>query len=428
VETIIKLKSRIKNSSSNIGIFIVSLLVQLIFIGKYLDNSVISDNAPMAVDATDYVDRAEIWKRDGFQIAFGDAFRMPGYPSFIFVMSFFFPNHVFLASKLFQMIGLALSAVMIKILLEKIVSPKFSLLATVFFILLPIWHFTPILLAESLTASIFMSLTLVLSRITVEGVTKKQIFVIATLIAILTYLKPNNSLMIIPVLVFLYFKVHHGALRSMLYVTSLFVLLMAPWLGFANQSNPGFYGLTTNSGVNLYVGTGMTVGYDGSVLSGAAIHWGVDPKNNPDDVVDLPENLSPLQANQLYQDKAVQIWEERPLQMALYGFEKILIAFGIKANSHQDYLLGIFHLGGVIAGIILLRFSEYRIWGILLFSTFLLLATQAAIFQADRRFIAPFFFPISVINLTLVLTLFSRYWGRLKVLNKMKMPNKQDGD
>lgn len=428
MKTINKLKFQIRYSSRSIGIFIISLLVQLIFIGKYLDNTVVSTYAPMAVDAADYAARAEIWARDGFLIAFGDAFRMPGYPFFIFVMSFFFPNHVFLVSKLFQMFGLALSAVMINTLLGKVVSPRFSLLATVFFILLPIWHFTPILLAESLTATIFMSLTLVMSRITAKGATNKQIFMISTLIAILTYLKPNNSLIIIPVLVFLYFKIHHGAIKSMLFITSLFVLLMAPWLGFASQSNPGFYGLTTNSGVNLYIGTGMTVGYDGSVLSSAAIHWGVDPKNNIDDVVDLPENLSPLQANQLFQDKAVQIWKDRPLQMALYGLEKILIAFGIKGNSHQDYILGIFHLGGLIAGVILLRFSEYRIWGIFLLSTFLALATQAAIFQADRRFVVPIFSSISVINLTLMLSLFSKYWGGLKALHKMKMPNKQDGD
>jgi hypothetical protein len=428
LENEVKLGSRIRYSPSNIGVFIFSLIVQMIFIGKYLDNSIISTYAPTAVDAADYADRAETWKRNGFEAAFSDAFRMPGYPFFIFIASYFFPNHAFLALKIFQMFGLALSATMIKVLLEKIVSTKFSLLATVFFIFLPIWHFTPILLAESLTATIFTGLILVLSEITERGATKKQIFMISALIAALTYLKPNNSLMMIPVLVFLCLKVNHNAMRSTLYITALFALLMVPWIGFASKSNPGFYGLATNSGVNLYIGTGMTVGYDGSVLSKAAIKWGVDPKNNPDDVVDLPKISSPLQTNQIYQVKAIQIWKERPYQVSLYGLEKILIAFGINANSYQGYLLGIFHLSGLIAGITLLRFPMYRIWGIVLLSTFLVLAAQAAIFQADRRFIVPIFSSISVINFTLALSLFSMFLHRLKASLGIKLLGEQGGD
>lgn len=406
-----------KSNINNFTVFVLSLLVQMILIGKYLDNDIVSRYALTAVDAADYANRAQIWKNEGFSLAFDDAYRMPGYPSLIFAMSLLFPNQAFLATKLFQMFGLALSAVIIKLILEKLATTKLTILGTTLFILLPNWHFTPILLAESLTATCFIGLIFFLSRVSERGATKIHILGITFLVAALTYLKPNNLLLIIPVLVFLYFKVNHGAIRSISFILALFVLLMSPWIGFAKKSNPGFYGLTTNSGINLYVGTGMIVSYDGGALSNAALRWRVDPKNNPRDVVELSQGLSPLQVNQLFQDKAIQIWKERPVQVFVYGLEKMLIAFGFKGNSPQDYVLGLFNLGALIAGMTLLRFPNFRIWGITLLSIFLVLAAQAVIFQADRRFIVPVFSPIAVINLTLVFSLFATYKGKLKTLS-----------
>lgn len=424
----IKLRARMMFAPMNVIVFAFSLLIQILIIGKYLDNSIISAYAITAVDAADYVNRAQIWRNSGFSSAFSDAYRMPGYPSFILILSFMFPNHTFLALKILQMLGLGLSTVMIKILLEKLVSTRLSLLGSFLFTLIPIWHFTPVLLAESLTATFFVSLILILSGVTDLGPTKARIFLISILIAILTYLKPNNVLLIIPVIVFLYFKVRYGALRSVGLIAALFVLWLTPWIGFANNSNPGFHGLTTNSGINLYIGTGMIVSYDGGVLSSAAIKRGVDPKSNPSDVLNVAEGFSPVQVNELFQDRALEIWRERPIKVSLYGLEKVLIAFGFKANSHLDYLLGTFHLGALFAGTILLKFPNYRIWGISLLSTFLILAAQAAIFQADRRFIVPVFSPVAVIALTLALSLFSVKKCGLMSLIGLKLARRHDGN
>jgi hypothetical protein len=428
VKTFIKSKARMKFAPINLLVFVSSLLIQMLFIGKYLDNSIISAYAVTAVDAADYANRAQIWRSSGFASAFSDAYRMPGYPSFILVLSFLFPSHTFLALKILQMFGLALSTVMIKIILEKLVSTRWSLVGSAFFALLPIWHFTPIVLAESFTSTFFIVLVFTLSGITEKGPTKERIFIISVLITILTFLKPNNLLLIIPVLVFLYFKVRHGALRSVGLVIALFVLWLAPWIGYASNSNPGFHGLTTNSGINLYIGTGMIVSYDGGVLSAAAIKRGVDPKSNMDDVVNLSDGLSPVQVNQVFQDRAVEIWRERPIKVFLYGLEKVLIAFGFKANSHLDYLLGIFHLGALIAGAILLKFPNYRIWGTSLLITFFVLAAQAAIFQADRRFIVPVFSSIAVINIILVLSLLSINRRGLMALFGLNLSRKQNGN
>ena len=128
METLAKLRARMMFSPINILVFVFSLLIQMIFIGKYLDNTVVSTYALSAVDAADYANRAQIWKNQGFSSAFGDAYRMPGYPSLILVVSSFFPNHTFLTIKIIQMLGLSLSSVIIKTLLEKLVSTRYGIL------------------------------------------------------------------------------------------------------------------------------------------------------------------------------------------------------------------------------------------------------------------------------------------------------------
>lgn len=98
-----------------------TICVQFFLIGKYLDNSLISPYAPTVVDAADYVTRAQIWETEGFATAFGDAYRMPGYS--LIIMYFVVPSSPHFVVRLVQVFGLALSVGLIKVLLERIISP-----------------------------------------------------------------------------------------------------------------------------------------------------------------------------------------------------------------------------------------------------------------------------------------------------------------
>ena len=62
-----------------------SLAVQLLLVGRHIDNQIISDYAPTAADAKDYFRLAGIWKSFGFTEAFSEGMRMPGYPTIIYI-------------------------------------------------------------------------------------------------------------------------------------------------------------------------------------------------------------------------------------------------------------------------------------------------------------------------------------------------------
>jgi hypothetical protein len=399
----VRLKYRSTNLVSGFALVLISLLVQFFFIGRYLDNSIVSTYAPTAVDAQDYANRALTWHEKGFGAAFQDAYRMPGYPSVILAMHVLFPNSTFLAIKLLQMFGAAISCALIKAILEKLIPSWLAFLSAIFFAFLPIWHFTPVLLGESLTSTIFVVLLYALSRQSTRFPSKMQLLSVSLLITVLTFLKPNNLLLLIAVLTFFGLKTNKRFLYVATFITLLTFIFLSPWLKFTANVQPGFHGLTTNSGINLYIGTGMILNYDNGVLAQSATKWKVDPKSNPQDVLQVPSDLAPGQLNAYFQDKAVDIWKKRTLNEIRYGFDKALIAFGFKGNSALDYSLGLLNFLSLIAAIYLLNFTELRVWAITYFSTILILGFQAMLFQADRRFIAPVVFPLLTINLFLAI-------------------------
>jgi len=394
-------------SKSTLVVILLGLIVQLILVGKYLDNSIISPYMPTALDAQDYAERAQIWRSEGFTESFGDAYRMPGYPFIIIAMQFFMPSNPYLGMKLLQLIAVALSAGIVKVMLERYVPRWAAIIASVLYIVLPIWHFVPVLLAESLTSFIVVALIYQLSSVDALKINRLVVFKISSLVAAAVYLKPNNVALLVVVFGFLLIKLRVNILRTIFTITLIITCLLSPWIYFANHAQPEFFGLTTNSGINLYIGTGMIIAYDDGILSKSAIKWRVDPKNNPKDQILFDPALSPVQQNSMATQKSIQIWKERPLQEIGYGFDKTLIAFGMKVNSKFDYILGLFSLISLLSGIILLRFREHRAWGIALLITFISLALQAAIFQADRRFVIPVLFPFATVCLGLTIGRFS---------------------
>ena len=365
-------------SKSTLVVVVLGLFLHLALIGKHLDNSVISSYMPTAQDAQDYADRARSWQSDGFTESFSDAYRLPGYPFLILVMQFLMPSNPYLGVRLVQLLAVAISTGMIKVTIERFVPRWAAILTALVYVVLPIWHFVPVLLAESFTSFIVVALIFKLRSVGEIGLGRWAVITLSILIAAGVYLKPNNLLLLFFVCVFLFAKLKMNSIRNISTISLAVFILLSPWLFFASNAQPGFHGLTTNSGANLYVGTGMIIAYDEGILSKSAIKWRVDPRNNPKDLIELDPKVSPAQQNSELTKKSLEIWKERPLQEIGYGFDKVLIAFGIKGNSTFDYILGLFSLISLLSGIILLRFREHRAWGIALLVTFISLALQAA--------------------------------------------------
>jgi len=393
-------------SKSTLVVVVLGLFLHLALIGKHLDNSVISSYMPTAQDAQDYADRARSWQSDGFTQSFSDAYRLPGYPFLILVMQFLMPSNPYLGVRLLQLLAVAISAGMIKVTIERFVPRWAAILAALVYVVLPIWHFVPVLLAESFTSFIVVALIFKLRSVGEIGLGRWAVITLSILIAAGVYLKPNNLLLLFLDCVFLFAKLKMNSIRNISTISLAVVILLSPWLFFASNAQPGFHGLTTNSGANLYVGTGMIIAYDEGILSKSAIKWKVDPRNNPKDLIELDSEISPAMQNSDLTKKSLEIWQKRPLQEIGYGFDKALIAFGIKSSSMFDHIFGLFSILALLSGIALLRIKKFNTWGIVLLFTFFSLALQAAIFQADRRFVIPVLFPFATVCLGLTIGLF----------------------
>ena len=393
----------INSSSLRFGFysFTFSFLVQIAMIGKYLDNSIVSANAPLAIDANDYVLLATNWANQGFSQAFFNAHRTPGYPAIIYFFNLLFPDFPYLAIKLFQLLMVSVSIGILTYILSKYFNSKFLVLYSFLISLLPIWHFTPQLLAESLTFFVVTSILLLLQFLCNS---KHRIIIVISLgvlSGVIIYLKPNN-IIILPLIIFIMAIKLKSVMQYLgLFLIVLFAILL-PWFIHAEKSQGNFFTLSTSGGVSLYIGTGMESNSTSNlVLADSAARWKVSQEFNQSDVLKSNPNLTAQQLNELYWETSVGIWKKRPLQQIGFSFDKILIAFGVKSNTLFDYLFGLFNLTAILCAIFFIFRDSYRIIG---FSTLImtfLLSAQAAAFQADRRFIVAVFLPFASITIGL---------------------------
>ena len=382
---------------SSIFVFTFSFLLQLFLIGKYLDNQVVSSYAPTAIDAADYVGRASLWNSNGFTTAFSDAYRMPGYPLIILIFQETLTDNPYLALKVFQVILFSLSVLLIKSIVSEISDPRTATWVSFAYAILPIWHFTPVILAESLTTVLFTFTLFLMTRLNPDSQNIRKATLIGLLVSALVYLKPNNLMLLVSIVLYVLILSKKFWIQILANISLVVFLAVGPWMLLANHVQPGFIGLTTNSGGNLYTGTGMILDYNGSWLAKSATRWQVDPNSNPRDLLENDGKKSAVELNTMYTEKAVEIWMKRPLSQIRFGIDKVLIAFGLKSNSLSDYALGLITLGSFIGSLLLFTSIKYRPLGASLICFLFLLAIQAFVFQADRRFVVTILFPFFAI-------------------------------
>jgi hypothetical protein len=384
---------------STLIVVIGSIIFQLFLLGKHLDNSVLGSYAPEALDANGYTQRATLWRLEGFDSAFSDAFRMPGYPFLIMVFEFLFPNHPYFSIRLFQLIAVSVSVGIIKVTIQKIMGIRIAIVLSLFYSLLPTWHFVPTLIAESISSVIVVA---IVSSLVLWDFKKNQMIstlVVGILVSTAIYLKPNHVILVPIVISYFLVARVKNKLQACAGVVAITGILLLPWVVYVNLENPSLRSLTSTSGVNLYVGTGMILDYNGGALADSAIRWKVDPRSNPDDVLGFTESQGWVEKNQIYTEKGREIWGERPLRVFRFGIDKIFVAFGAKSDSLFDFSYGVLNAITLITAASLLFVRNFRGIAVATIFTIFLLGSQAFVFQADRRFIIPVLFPFSVICL-----------------------------
>lgn len=379
---------------------ILSTLVQIITVGRCINNKLENECVPSASDTFDYLNRASTWEQYGFEAAFSDAYRMPGYPAFLGFIGELFPGNIQSVARIAQAILLAISAVIVFKAASYIMSQLSSLASSLIYLFLPQWYFTPLLIAESLSGFFFCLLLLQVCKwIASRKMDVLTIIGFVLTLGVLVYLKPNQIILFFPIaLTILAFNWRRGIFPTIAIFIGL-LMVLAPWVMFTSKSQGHFVGLATTSGSNLYVGTGMVLIYDGGVLAESAIRRGVDQKSNENDILVVPPGVTTLEESNMYTKRAFEIWLKRPLKQTLYGFDKTLYSLSLKADSNTERVLG-FCLLVSLAG---LGFtSKNRIFYMVTVFSYATLATlmlQAFIFQADRRFVMSIFLPLAALGL-----------------------------
>lgn len=378
-------------------IVVLSVSFQFFIFRNCFSNTIQNNCLPSALDSFDYANRARVFLDSGFSQAFADGFRVPGYPLVISLFMILFGDYAFVALRIFQVVITALTASMVYKALNDSFSKLRSFCLSIFFSFLPSWYFAPLLLAESLTYFLCICLVIVAIRVIKhKSFNSKDLIILCLLIVSAIYLKPNQILWIIPLFVLSNLIGDSKFLFSCL-AAGIILACLVPWLFFVNAKNNSYFNLTTASGGNLYIGTGMIMEYNDGPLSKAAIFWKVDPKNNLDDVVSGTDKLSSGHSNRIYAGKALEIWRERPIRQIGFGIAKILIAFSIWSDSIYSTTLGAIFLFSLIGSVYALSSNKSTQYGkhfcVLYLSFVSILAVQAFVFQADRRFVFPILIP-----------------------------------
>lgn len=371
-----------------------SLFIQLLFIGRYINNEVVNSWVPIASDAFDYIDRAKLWRVEGFTSAFSDVYRMPGYPFVHLLAQIVYPDGSQLFVRIIQVILLALSAGLVTMIFMKFLDSRWSLFGGVLFSVIPLWYFSPILIVENLT-SVFFVLILYFTVLLCETHKFKFLLLIGILIACEVYLKPNNILLIVPVAIYILLSNMKRKISTVILLMVVVSLPMLPWMIFGNSQQPGLISLATNSGANLYIGTGITSDNSDSALSQSAGRCQIDLINSSEFTADMKNAKTPIQADNTYKEAAIEIWRNHPKKEFCFAFQKILFAFGLKGNTLLDYPIGGFSVLAILTSMFNVYRRSYLAWSYSTLATGFVLAFQVALFQADRRFIIPSFFVIA---------------------------------
>jgi Dolichyl-phosphate-mannose-protein mannosyltransferase len=303
---------------------IVNLSLQFIFFKQGFDNQVFNQHSITSTDSVNYTDIAQKFLSHGFTEAFREGYRLPGYPAFLAFFSKYF-DQPWLAARYVQAILcsclIPLSYFTFRSLLK---SHQIALNGAILFALwVPFYHFSPILYAEAL--SLFLVGLLVYSLTKVNRDRLLSILTPTFIIALLTYLRPNHLLFLVPYAGFLWVKCAgiriDRRMTKLAFSILFFAMVMMPWSTWLSWQNQALMPLSTTQGSTLYLST-----VEGRQAS-------------PSEIYQLGKKIGEKQANQYYEQLTQKSWVTHTDKNIQYGFEKVFHTFGFWNRRAVDFLM-----------------------------------------------------------------------------------------
>lgn len=362
-------------------------------------------------DGDQYAGRAEILAKGGsFADAFGDGYRLPAYPFFLSLFYRFSPAPLISARKA-QILLSGLVIALFYLTLRLLPLPPWTSLcgAAVAAIWVPFYYFTPIIMAETVSLLVYALLCLALAG-NERRPGASLVLVIASLI-ILVYLKPNHLVLLLPTLALLAYIHRRKNLAYRLRYGSLIVcavlLAISPWSIWLSLTNGTFIPLATTQGINLYMGAGLAPPdetQDGSLPEKVAQRFRLYDKARDDAfAAEQKKKRFIWQASAEASAAALSAWKERPLVTALYGFSKILNAFGFSFRGLKDCALAAFTVLALFLSYCAWRRSVHREWCLFFWGVFLMIALQSFLFLPYQRFnVILFHYPALIVSVAVL--------------------------
>lgn len=403
-----------------LGLCALNLVLQLAWHRGALGDGILSSRHPASADALEYARAAGTLARGfgeaglaGFARAFGEAFgdgwRMPGYP--LFLALFQGADAPWRAARLAQiLLTVPLGAIVFIILRSARARPLAALVGGLLAALwLPLYHYSPALLAEAPSLALMGALLAALAA--------RKPTLAGTLVAALAYLKPNHLLLLLPVALFLLADAGDGTrplspslrarLARVLIAAAVTAALVAPWSLYLSRRHDGFVPLTLNGGYNLLLGTGRIAQGDPEALPRRAakalgLQATEDAGADPDG--------EPTARAAAWSAEARRLWAERPFALSLHGGAKVLHAFGFSLRGGRDALLASFTIAAVLAGAWLWRRGKRsaRPWVLFAAGCALAVAAQAFAYLPNQRLKTVMFDPAALVVIGLALSSLAR--------------------
>lgn len=433
-------------------LLIASLASHVVRFGRFTESTIITSYAPASNDPVDYATRAQVWARQGdFASAFEDAYRVPGYPAYLWPFLKLTADP-FRSARLFQLGLSALLPVAMLWLGCVIGSTQMGRRALRVFdgqssnassagrsgadadssfllglvaggltlVWAPLSYFAPILVPETLS---LLCLVLLMGTMafasTGRGATKAAL-TIAVLLAVLIYLKPNHVLLLPPILAFMLYRHWSDSmvrkLALMVPVVAGTVALVAPWSWFASASTGMFVPLSTTQGLNLYLGVGIPAPNkaETGLHDTVARQFKLQDAARDAEVTQQAQAISVPESHRFYQSVAVAAWKERPLATAAYGLAKVAHSFGGSCRGMKDFVLGGHSVFVVLGAVWLWRQRVRREWCVFWAVSVVFSAAQAFAFLPNIRFKTVFV----DLQATLILAMAVEHWWQMRVAQR----------
>ncbi len=191
-------------------------------------------------------------------------------------------------------------------------------------------------------------------------------------IGILTYIRPNHLLFLIPYLAFLWMqfadlRIDRRLIRLGL-AASFFIMVMLPWSTWISVQNQTLMPLSTTQGSTLYLATA-----EGN-------------RRNPQEIYAMETEKGEAIASQYYESLAQRAWRSNPVGNTKYGFKKILHTFGLWFQRVMDWVMGLQLILAIASAVWLWQSRRYLPWVFFFCGTIGVTALQSFIFQQGFRF------------------------------------------